>query len=52
VDLVGADVRGAAVHEAARIVAEAGPGEILVSETMRILAESRELAFTTAAFMN
>jgi len=45
VDLVGANVRGAAVNETARIVAEAGPGEILVSETTRILAESPGLAF-------
>ena len=45
VDLVGANVRGAAVNETARIVAEARPGEILVSETTRILAESPGLAF-------
>jgi class 3 adenylate cyclase len=38
VDSVGADVRGVAVHEAARIMGEAGPGEILVSETTRALA--------------
>jgi class 3 adenylate cyclase len=45
VDLVGSNVRGAAVNETARIVAEARPGEILVSETTRILAESPGLAF-------
>lgn len=38
VELVGKDVRGIAVHEAARIMAAAGPGEILVSELTRALA--------------
>src|SRR6185312_11527216 len=38
VELVGNDVRGVAVHEAARIMAEAGAGEILVSELTRGLA--------------
>jgi class 3 adenylate cyclase len=38
VELVGSDIRGVAVHEAARIMAEAGPGEILVSEVTRGLA--------------
>ncbi len=48
VELVGSDVRGVAVHEAARIMATAGPGEILVSEITRtvlqILAEHGEVA--------
>jgi class 3 adenylate cyclase len=35
---VGGDVRGIAVHEVARIMGEAGAGEILVSETTRALA--------------
>jgi len=38
VELVGADVRGVAVHEAARIMAIAAPDEVLVSETTRALA--------------
>jgi class 3 adenylate cyclase len=38
VEIVGDDVRGVAVHEAARIMAAAGPGEILVSELTRTLA--------------
>jgi len=38
VEPVGKDVRGVAVHEVARIASQAGPGEILVSETTRALA--------------
>jgi class 3 adenylate cyclase len=38
VELAGSDVRGVAVHEAARILAEAGADEILVSDTTRALA--------------
>ena len=38
-------MRGAAVNETARIVAEARPGEILVSDTTRVLAESRGVTF-------
>jgi hypothetical protein len=38
VEAVGDDIRGAAVHEVARIMGEAGPGEILVSDTTRALA--------------
>jgi class 3 adenylate cyclase len=45
VELVGDDVRGVAVHEAARIMAAAGPDEILVSELTRMLAASAGLAF-------
>jgi class 3 adenylate cyclase len=45
VELVGADVRGVTVHEAARIAALAGPGEVLVSETTRILAGGSRVAF-------
>lgn len=37
---VGADVRGVAVHEAARIMAAAGPDEIMLSDTIRALASS------------
>jgi class 3 adenylate cyclase len=45
VELVGDDVRGAAVHEAARIMAAAGPDEILVSDLTRMLAGGGGLAF-------
>ena len=45
VELVGQDVRGVAVHEAARIMAAAGEDEILVSELTRALAGSSGLAF-------
>jgi class 3 adenylate cyclase len=38
VEPVGDDVRGVAVHEVARIMSEAGPGEVLVSETTRAIA--------------
>ena len=38
VEAVGGDVRGIAVHEVARIMGEAGPAEILLSETTRALA--------------
>jgi class 3 adenylate cyclase len=45
VELVGNDVRGIAVHEAARILSEAEPDEILVSETTRALAQAAGLGF-------
>lgn len=45
VELVGDDVRGSAVHEAARILEQAGAGETLVSETTRALALASGLAF-------
>jgi class 3 adenylate cyclase len=45
VELVGDDVRGMAVHEAARIMAAADEDEILVSETTRALALSSGLVF-------
>lgn len=45
VEVVGSDLRGVAVHEAARIMAEAGEDEILVSETTRALALTSGLAF-------
>jgi class 3 adenylate cyclase len=45
VELVGADVRGIAVHEAARVMAAAGPGETLVSEITRALAGASGLRF-------
>lgn len=39
VELVGDDVRGIAVHTAARILALAGPGEVLLSSTTASLLE-------------
>jgi class 3 adenylate cyclase len=45
VEIVGSDLRGVAVHEAARIMAEAGEDEILVSETTRALALTSGLTF-------
>jgi class 3 adenylate cyclase len=45
VELVAGDVRGVAVHAAARIVARAGEGEILVSDTTLVLAQGAGLEF-------
>ena len=45
VELVGDDVRGVAVHEAARIAALAGEDEILVSEITHALGASSGLRF-------
>jgi len=45
VELVGTDVRGIAVHEAARILGEAGTNEILISATTCALAGSSGFAF-------
>jgi class 3 adenylate cyclase len=45
VEVVGDDVRGAAVHEAARIAAAASAGEILVSSTTEQLAAGSGLRF-------
>ena len=45
IELVGPDVRGVAVHEAARIMAKAGEDEILVSEITRTLALTSGLVF-------
>src|SRR3990170_1581343 len=44
-ELVGEDVRGVTVHEAARIMAAAGAGEILVSDLTRALAGASGLKF-------
>jgi class 3 adenylate cyclase len=45
IELVGDDVRGLAVHEAARVMAAAGPDEILVSNLTRALAGASGLRF-------
>jgi class 3 adenylate cyclase len=49
VDIVGKNVRGIAVHEAARVAAAAGSGEILVSEVTRALAMGSGLTFGVGA---
>ena len=45
VELVPGDVRGVAVHAAARVMAIAGPGETLVSGTTRDLLDITDLEF-------
>ena len=45
VELDGTDVRGLAVHEAARIMAVASPGEILVSSVTRDLSAASGFTF-------
>jgi class 3 adenylate cyclase len=45
VELVQGDVRGVAVHTAARIMALAEPGEVLVSATVRELVDGTGLEF-------
>ena len=44
-ELVGQDVRGIAVHIGARVAAEAGPGEILVSSTVKDLVAGSGIRF-------
>jgi len=45
VEMRGADIGGMAVHLAARIMAVAGPGEIVVSRTVRELVRGSSLQF-------
>jgi class 3 adenylate cyclase len=45
IERVGSDVRGIAVHETARIMAEAGANEIIVSELTRALAAAAGFSF-------
>jgi class 3 adenylate cyclase len=45
IELAGSNVRGLAVHAAARIAALAGPGEVLVSGTTHDLLEGSGLTF-------
>ena len=45
VELVGSDVRGLAVHVAARIMGAAEPNEVLVSETTRALSLAAGMQF-------
>jgi class 3 adenylate cyclase len=48
VEITAGDLRGIAVHTAARIMAEAGSGEILVSATVMDLVDGSGLAFEDA----
>ena len=48
VELAAGDVRGMAVHVAARIVAVAGPGQVWVSATTRDLVADSGLTFADA----
>ena len=45
IELVAGDVRGLAVHVAARIMAIASPGEILVSGTVRDVLAGTDIGF-------
>jgi class 3 adenylate cyclase len=44
-EIAGGDVRGIAVHIGARVAALAGPGEVLVSSTVKDLVAGSELRF-------
>ncbi len=48
VELVGTDIRGLAVHEAARVAGAAAAGEVLVSATTKLLLASSGLTFESA----
>jgi class 3 adenylate cyclase len=48
VELAGDDVRGVTVHEASRVMATAGPNEVLVSEAVAMLCRSSPLTFEEA----
>jgi class 3 adenylate cyclase len=45
-EVVGSDLAGIAVHVASRVQAAAGPGEVLVSSTVRDLVAGSGLRFT------
>ena len=45
VELMGDDIGGSAVHTGARVAAEAGPGEVLVSSTVKDLVAGSGIAF-------
>jgi len=46
VELAGDDIRGVSVHVGARIAALAGPGEVLVSRTVKDLVSGSGIVFT------
>ena len=43
IEIQGDDVRGIAVHHAARVAAAAGPGEVLVSTATRALLSGADI---------
>jgi class 3 adenylate cyclase len=45
VELAGDDIRGIAVHTGARVAALAGPGEVLVSDTVKALVAGSGIEF-------
>jgi class 3 adenylate cyclase len=45
VELAGDAVRGIAVHTGARVAAQAGPGEVLVSQTVKDLVAGSGIEF-------
>ena len=51
-ELMGNDVGGLAVNTASRVVGEAGPGEILVSNTVKDLVAGSGMTFTDRGFHN
>jgi class 3 adenylate cyclase len=48
VELVGDDVRGIAVHVAARVLALAGPGQVLLTQTTADLVDGSGIALEDA----
>jgi class 3 adenylate cyclase len=48
VEFLADNVRGLAVHEAARVASAAKPGEVLVSATTKVLLTGSDLAFESA----
>jgi class 3 adenylate cyclase len=48
VELAGDDIRGITVHEAARVMAAAGAGEIFATEQVRLLCQGSGLVFEDA----
>jgi class 3 adenylate cyclase len=45
VELAGDSVRGIAVHTGARVAAQAGPGEVVVSQTVKDLVAGSGIEF-------
>ena len=48
VEFIGGDVRGIAVHAAARVLSLAGPNEVMLSSTTSALVEGSDLVFEDA----
>jgi class 3 adenylate cyclase len=45
VEALSGDIHGISVHEAARVLAATGPGEVLVSEVTRAIAGAADLEY-------